>query len=546
MKRPFLVKLQSLGGWLPAAALSGFLLSLVPPPVSAWWLVWIGLVPMLWLLHQAPPSRRAFLIGFTGGLVYCFLILRPLVSAHLWTGWQEDIDIAGAESQQYRVLVILWFVLAAWGALFWGVFAVCLARLAQGSLTRLALLAPPLLVLIAEFLRSVASWNYQWGFLGNALVASDTLRQLAAFGGASLLTWVAVLGNVGLLALLLSLNRAQRRAWRPAAFSFLTIAVAMGVGYWQIERTERLMAGQAQLRVGALQYHQKEYYWNDYIAIGMERQFVDLISQITSGATESVDLLVLPESIAVTALSLDGSRSTSIPEDMQFSIADWAAVVLGLMDLSDHRIGMVMGLTTIQNSKHFNSMVYWGPFGVLGHYHKQHLVPFAENSPALVGWLGLRGRSQYQPGTSNKPIQFNNMLLGTFICQEVLISQVTRQAVRHGAQILISGGNDGVFADPAVAQIHGQLAQLRAVETGRYVVRAMKTGVSAIIDPTGREVARSPGSEPHFVVSSASPLNHQTLFVRTSNWVLFAAAAIILALGSAALLRSRKKPRQVL
>lgn len=119
------------------------------------------------------------------------------------------------------------------------------------------------------------------------------------------------------------------------------------------------------------------------------------------------------------------------------------------------------------------------------------------------------------------------MVLGGFICQEVLFPSLIRQSVLEGATILVSGGNDGVFANPAVAQVHADAAQIRAVETGRYLVRAMKTGISAIIDPQGREQARSRSSEPALLLGMISPHQGMTPYVRFGDWLLWVAGLVI-------------------
>lgn len=524
--------LADLASWLPASLLAGALLGLAFPPADLWWMAWFGMAPLLWVLHQPIGKLRAFLAGFAGGVIFALIVLRPVVSAYLWSGWQEDIDLESATARQHQLLLVLWIIVSIWGGgIFWGGFTFVLSRLAGGSLIRMALLAPALYVVIAEWLRSLATWKIQWAFLGNALVETESLRQLAAFGGVWLLTWLVVLGNVGVLAILLNLKRSERRQWLVAAFVSTVLAAAVAGGNWQLRMTEKILNDQPAFTVAALQYHKPQYYISDYIEIGLEKQYVDLLSQIMSGQTDEIDLLVLPESVALTAISLDGSFTTSLPRDMQFSAKSWARVILGIMDLGDSSTALVMGLNAVENGKKHNSMVYWGPLGLTGHYHKQRLVPFAEYSPGILRPLGLQGESQYHPGTPTDTVQMGNFRLGTFICQEVLIPQVARQATTNGAQMLVSGGNDGVFADPAVATVNARLAQLRAVENGRYLVRAMKTGISAVIDPTGREVARSPGSDPHLVVGRAKYLNHFTFYTRHGNWML-ALAWIVIAIAT--------------
>ncbi|MBI4003551.1 MAG: hypothetical protein HY353_00850, partial [Candidatus Omnitrophica bacterium] len=182
---------------------------------------------------------------------------------------------------------------------------------------------------------------------------------------------------------------------------------------------------------------------------------------------------------------------------------------------------LVIGLDTVEQGHDHNTLVAWTREGTVGWYHKRGLVPFSEYIPAGWNRIAVRGQSQYSPGKGSQLIRAHDLVLGGFICQEVLLPALTRESVRDGATILITGGNDGVFAHPAVAQAHADAAQLRAVETGRYVVRAMKTGISAVIDPQGRELVRSRSSEPAILAALITPRSEQTPYVRFGEWVVW-------------------------
>lgn len=188
---------------------------------------------------------------------------------------------------------------------------------------------------------------------------------------------------------------------------------------------------------------------------------------------------------------------------------------------------LVIGLDTAEHGQDHNTLVAWTAEGAVGWYHKRRLVPFSEYQPWRGGHRVLRGASQYAPARQNQLIRAHGMVLGGFICQEVLFPSLIRQSVLEGATILVSGGNDGVFANPAVAQVHADAAQIRATETGRYIVRAMKTGISAIIDPQGREQTRSRSSEPALLFGMISPHQGMTPYVRFGDWLLWVAGLIV-------------------
>jgi apolipoprotein N-acyltransferase len=252
---------------------------------------------------------------------------------------------------------------------------------------------------------------------------------------------------------------------------------------------------------------------------------------VARGKAGDVQLLVLPESISYTVMSLDGSRTAAKPASVHRSPQQWMETLAPSIGESDARFMVILGLDTVERGVLHNSLGFWTKSGLQGWYHKQRLVPLAEYRPALLGLFGMRGPTEYEPGDASRVVTMNGVRFGGFICQEVLTPWITRRSTRDGAQVLVSGGNDGVFASPAVAQVNAAAARLRAVETGRYIIRAMKTGVSAIIDPTGEEIARSKSAEPALLAERIIPLDELTPYVRFGDWPVALAAAVVLAVG---------------
>lgn len=526
------------------AVLSGALMGLAFPPADLPWLVWVALVPLLWAVQRQPSGLWAFLPGIATGFVFFLITIHPATSAYVWSGWQTAATPEEHEAMiawQYLVLNVVWVGLSLWGALFWGVCTLLLSRLAQGSLWRLALLAPPIVVAVTEWLRSLATFDYQWAFLGNATVHLENILQLGALGGVWLLSWLVVLVNVGILSLLL-LWRRPRQWPLPAGVGALLLLAALG-GSWHVDSVESRQESAQPMVVAGVQYHQprSETTPRDYTPLGFEKAYLELMRQIARGEAGEVELLVLPESIAFGALSLDGSKVPEVPERFQWPQAKWTETILGVISLSDQNLAIILGVDTVTHGAIRNSMVFWSGGGLQNVYHKQRPVPLAEYQPAFLEILGIQGELQYQAGESSAIGELHGTRIGGFICQEVQIPGVVRRSVRDGAELLVSGGNDGVFQNPAFAEAHADLARLRAVEAGRYLIRAMKTGISAIISPTGAEISRSPSSEPYVVVNRVHALDHKTPYVRFGDWPVWLAFIIILS-AIAVCWKSRSRP----
>ena len=186
-------------------------------------------------------------------------------------------------------------------------------------------------------------------------------------------------------------------------------------------------------------------------------------------------------------------------------------------------------------------MAFWTTQGLTGTYFKRSLVPFAEFTPRGLGWLSPRNRLHgggftYSPGAGPALVTFHKIPIGSFICQEVMFADPIRQSVRAGAQLLVSAGNDGVFLNPAVAKTLHAMAVLRAVEHRRYVLRAMKTGISAVIDPLGRSVALAPEGVRTTISATVSPQSGLSFYDQFGNWLVWLcgilAAFLVLPQGS--------------
>ena len=224
------------------AALSGVGVACSFPPADQSWLVWVALVPLLWVVMHSRGPLRAALLGCAGGLACGMLVLNPLVSAHLWTGWSllptDQLEVM--QARQYWFLRLLWVVLSLVIALFWGGFAAALQALCRGDRRLVLVAAPCLWVLGPEWLRSLVGWGFHWSFLGNATSGLAPIRQLAAVGGVWLLSALVVLVNAAIA------TSVQRQAWRKAVLAPLLVAGVVAVawvgGAWRVHRLSSITA----------------------------------------------------------------------------------------------------------------------------------------------------------------------------------------------------------------------------------------------------------------------------------------------------------------
>ena len=118
--------------------------------------------------------------------------------------------------------------------------------------------------------------------------------------------------------------------------------------------------------------------------------------------------------------------------------------------------------------------------------------------------------------------------LGVQICLEILFPNFVRQQVVGGAEILLNLTNDAWFGTTSAPYQHFAEAVLRAVEMGRWVVRSANTGISGIIAPSGRVVARSELNESVWLQGVVVPRRSPTVYVRIGD--AFAWACVVISL----------------
>jgi len=193
------------------------------------------------------------------------------------------------------------------------------------------------------------------------------------------------------------------------------------------------------------------------------------------------------------------------------------------------------GMSGEQKSKVFNSAMLVSPEGEpTGRYDKIHLVPFGEYLPlpslfAFAGGL-TKEVGEFTHGVSRKPLDAGPTRLGIFICYESIFPDEVRKFARDGAQVLVNISNDGWYGDSGAWKQHLQQTRMRAIETGRWLLSATNTGLTATIDPWGRVVAQAERKQRTALVAPYASLSGTTFYTRHGDWFAIACAIISLIL----------------
>jgi apolipoprotein N-acyltransferase len=155
-------------------------------------------------------------------------------------------------------------------------------------------------------------------------------------------------------------------------------------------------------------------------------------------------------------------------------------------------------------------------------YHKNHLVPFGEYLP-FKSFLGEVLRflkipmSDFSSGDPDQKLfETDKGIFGMSICYEDAYGSEVRKALPD-ANILINVSNDAWFGDSFAPHQHLQMARMRALENGRYLLRSTNTGVSAVIDNKGKIISRSPQFKPHALSATVKLYAGETPYSKFGN-----------------------------
>ncbi|MBI2503461.1 MAG: apolipoprotein N-acyltransferase [Candidatus Latescibacteria bacterium] len=476
-------------GLIPVAGLlSGGLFALSIPRFDLYPLAWVCLVPGFLLLSH----DRPWLLGLSAGLVAGLSRIY----------WQvETLQLYGDLSLSASLITTGALILYL--ALYWALFFWVCARWRLDS-PHFAWKAASLWALL-EWAQSWIITGFPWELLGYSQYLNLPLAQTASLTGVYGLSFLLVLLNAALAQLLL-----HRRSWlRLSGPALLCLGLALGWGYYRLS----VLDGEHDphlLQIGLVQgsIPQGEKWKGDQLAMTTER-YVELTRSLAGG--DPLDLIVFPET-CLPFYFLD-SRYAQYREPI-------AALA------SQLRAPLLVGSLDNEEGDIYNRAFLLDDQGqVVGHADKVHLVPFGEYLP--LPWFfqyleGLTAESGiFAPGASRQALPLGTTRLGVFICYESIFPEISRTLVRLGAQLLINTTNDAWFGRSAAPYQHFSMCVLRAIETGRPVVRIANTGISGLIAPSGRILVATPLFEPLALRLEVAPRTEETFYVRYGDLLLW-------------------------
>jgi apolipoprotein N-acyltransferase len=454
-------------------------------------LAFAGLMALWWRANPKRAAWRGWLFGlghFGSGVYWVF------VSTYYYGG------------APLPVAVLLVCLLSAYMALYpalVGAFAAACGRLPRAVW---ALLLVPAAWVLAELVRARLGTGFPWLSAGYALTDAGPVA-LAPLGGVYLFG-LLLLVLAGALVLLFARGL-------PGKAAAVAVFAALPLGLWLLPAAQSWTrpAGEP-LAVAILQGN-----------VPQDMKWLPSMHEPTLARYRALNdaaegrLIVWPEA-AVPALA------HRVPEYLQAIDAEAARRQRTLL------VGVLQW--PAREAPLYNAVYALGADH--GRYYKRHLVPFGEYFPvpdflrALMDGVNMR-YSNFDHGPEEQtPITVEGVALGISICFEDVFAYEIRKAL-PAAGLLINMTNDAWFDRTSAPYQHLQIARMRAMETGRPLLRATQTGISAAIDADGRILARSAHYAPDIVETRVQPRSGATPYVRHGDLPLALVALAICAFG---------------
>ncbi len=530
---------------LLAVLLSSFLLACafpLPPALAAMEgssAAWLGLIPLIIVARLSRP-KAAFWWGWLCGFLFW------LVSAAWVLGLRH--------SWGYLAVVILaWVALAAYCALYMGLFAFLLssvwpdspgrepASARQLTLRRLVLMfLAPLIWIGCEYLRAVLFTGFPWNLLGASQYRNIPAMQLASWGGVYAVSGLIVLLNAALaLTAIRIVNEIRRRESRRRIHVELMLGLVAVALCWswgvRTVRPGQTGEGDAIVRIAAVQPNIPQVQkWSE---AHRQAAYLALRDQTELAIMSRPDLVIWPETAIPDMLRVDPIAQSVVSA----LVSNGTQLLVGSMDYEQPE-----AVALYYNA----SFLVDATSSIVGSYRKRHLVPFGEyipfeNQVALIKRLAPLGFS-CMPGESVGPIELNvksgdgetTVHFGALICFEDVFPYLARRDVMAGARFLVNQTNDAWFDPSAASRQHMANAVFRAVENRVPLVRCANTGWTCFVDRFGRIVELMVGDDGRTGLKGFSVAEVRippatmrlTQYTRFGDWLLALPCAMLTAI----------------
>jgi apolipoprotein N-acyltransferase len=473
------------------AILSGVLTALAFPKFSLSYLAWFSLLPLLFVLYESKPGL-SFWLFFVAGLAFYGVLIY----------WIPDVP-AHYGDVPYFLSLVIFFLLIAYLSLYWGLFGYVFSRTKQASPELACFTAPFLWVALEYGLTHIFS-GFPWGLLGYTQSPDLSLIQMASLAGVYGISFLIIFFESSLLIFF------KEKIRSLLITSLMLIALAHGAGFFILKKAP---APEKQFAVAVIQGNvSSDISWDRLSPKEIKKIFDEHLELTVQARQQGADLIIWPESSVPLCFSCNQPLYQEFKQKlMNFAKENNCTLLLGTNETA----------IKDQQELYYNTALCLQSDGSYTTYYKRHLVPFGEYTPyqKIFFFIGraTQALGEVTPGKEDNLHQYKGQKFASAICYEIIFPSLVRKLVRQGASFLTTITNDGWYGPTSAPHQHFNMAIFRAVENRRFLLRAATTGVSGLVDPYGRVLAKTPIMVKTFLVGQAYPLNKSTLYTRLGD-----------------------------
>ena len=487
---------------------------------------WISMIPMAMVLIWLAKDKKAKLFRAYGmGMI--FYVSFYSVTYHFFL-YMYPLDFAGVSNTVSLIIVMLGCVgVAILQAIFSALGFVIFVAVARTKLVRRVPLLMPFIMaaiwVVAEWWQTIGWWGMPWGKLAIGQVTFNLLVRSASVFGPYFISFVIVAFNFLLAYAIL------KKSPYKAKLAIVAIAISLFCFNLVIGSVVTLTDRESdrEVKVAAVQGNIPS---GEKWSLSYVDTFKIYKEMTEKAAADGAEIVVWPETALPYVVDVRDEIDEHITGDMVIELIRQVAV--------DNDVTIMISTLTKdkETGMNYNSLYEVSSKGVISKevYNKQKLVPFGEFVPmrdfvtaifpplADINMLS----SDLKPGEECVVINGEHGKIGCGICFDSVYETVVLDAVNNDAEIIVLSTNYSWFKDSRALNMHNAHSQLRAIESGRYVVCAGNTGISSVIDPMGNVLGDVDALERDYVVADAQLRESVTLYSVIGNALVYVCAAV--------------------
>lgn len=491
-------------------AVSGLLTGLCLVISKIGLLEWLTLVPCtLFLLTLTKDSKNGLRLRALYGYGVFFFMAFYLVNFHWFINLYPLEFIDGmTKGAAIAVVLVAWIGLSLFQAAQGGLVFVASGLLFRTELCKRFPIFKPFVLgglwAIYEWLQTFGWWGVPWGRLPLGQAEYLLGLQTASLFGPYFITFAIVSVNALIALMLLDKNKLKHSC--IAAAVIIVFQYGVGTALWLTNKNEGETVRVAAIQ-GNISSHEKWDSSSTKKTLSVYRQYTE------QAAREGAKIVVWPE----TALPYTVSEGNYY-HNFVSALA------------RKNNVTILVGAFTGDGGE-YNSIICFTPDGrsLETVYSKRRLVPFGEFVPlkslieTIVPPLAelVMSSEEILAGEGAQVFELEEGNLGSLICFDSIYEELTRESALDGAELICLSTNDSWFTDSAALYMHNAQAQLRAIESGRYIVRSANTGISTVINSRGEVVRQLNPLVDGMIVEDVQMRNNTTLYTLIGNLFVY-------------------------